>query len=82
MYNWKTIECFDIKEPIWVLKYTLYHTPDGKWCKKDDIGAIAYTDCRGWYETEAEALKVLNHFPKPNTYKIEKVNKRKLLIDI
>jgi hypothetical protein len=64
---WKSIEDFSDPSPIWVIKYT--HT--------DENGM--YTDCHGWYSTEAEALAVLRHFPKPNTYTIEKVYHRKLL---
>lgn len=81
MEHWKSIETIALGQPIWVIKYTLYQrTIDGmtSWCNKEDKGAEAFTDCHGWYDTEEDARKVLNHFPKPNTYKIEKVYKRKL----
>jgi hypothetical protein len=77
---WQTIERFDIDNPIWVLKYTLYSHPDtNEYCNADIPGAIPRVSCHGWYASEAEALAVLRHFPKPNTYQIEKVYQRCLL---
>lgn len=69
MMTWVSIEDFSSNRPIWVIKYTI----------TDAYGV--WTDCHGWYETEAEARTVLRHFPKPNTYEIEKVHHRKLLKD-
>lgn len=80
--NWQSIEDFVGDDPIWVIKYTLYHrlTEAGhyEWCNKGDEGWEGMTDCHGWYENEDDARKVLNHFPKPNTYRMEKVHKRRL----
>lgn len=78
MSGWKPIERM-VSEPIWVLKYTLYYLPDGGgWCEKDTPGAITMVDCHGWYENEADALRVMSHFPYPNSYRIEKVWKREV----
>ena len=44
----------------------------------DHHEASPFTDCHGWYETEEEARKVVNHFRKPNSYRVEKVWKRRL----
>lgn len=79
---WAPIERFDIDDPIWIIKYTLWIDPDsGEWCNPNDIPeyAIAHVSCHGWYKTEAEAMAVLRHFPHPNTYQIEKVHYRCLL---
>lgn len=79
--TWQSIEEFVGDDPIWVIKYTLYHrlvNGHYEWCNKGDEGWEAMTDCHGWYENEVDAWKVVNHFPKPNTYKVEKVHKYKL----
>ena len=79
--QWQSIESPGLGDPIWVIKYTMYQrTVNGvtNWCKKDDEGAEAFTDCHGYYDNEEDARKVLNHFLKPNTYRVEKVYKRKL----
>lgn len=81
MESWKSIERAVLEDPIWVIKYTFYQrTIDGitSWCEKGDQGAEAFTSCHGYYGDEADAYKVLNHFPKPNTYRVEKVWRRKL----
>lgn len=77
MANWQTIEMFDVSDPIWVIKYDMYSN-NHDWCSADDPGAVKYTDCHGWYKTQAEALKVMQHFPKPNSYRVEKVHYRYL----
>lgn len=79
--NWQSIEAASLDNPIWIIKYTLYlRTIDGitQWCKKEDPGAEGFTSCHGYYTSEADANKVLNHFPKPNTYRVEKVWQRRL----
>lgn len=78
---WRTIERFDINEPIWVIKYDMFYKPTiegGGFCASDYPGARKFTSCHGWYEDEETAMKVLRHFPIPNSYRIEKVNKRVL----
>lgn len=80
--TWQSIEQFRTDTPIWIIKYTLYaDAHSGEWCSNqantpDD--AVPHVSTHGWYETEAEALAVLRHFPRPNTYEIEKVYQRKL----
>lgn len=71
MSGWKPIEQKDFSQPIWVLKYDIYFK-DGQFCDKDTLGATKFTDCHGWYSTEAEALAVRNHMPTAG-YRIEKV---------
>lgn len=79
MPNWQTIERFDTDNPIWIIKYTLYYDQhSGEWCDGSNDDAVACVSTHGWYETEEEARAVLNHFPRPNTYEIEKVHQRKL----
>ena len=78
MMGWQSIEELVPDSAIWVIKYSLYYLPDGNWCNADHPDAIKLTDCHGWYETEAEARQVLNHFPLPNSYRIERVWKRKI----
>lgn len=74
--NWKPIE--RVTEPaIWVLKYYMY-SKDGNFVPPETEGALKLASCHGWYESEADALAVLRHFPKPNGYHIEKVWKREL----
>ena len=80
MKEWKSIENIDPSAPIWVLKYDLY-CKDGEFCKPDEPGSVKFTDCHGWYETEADALKVLCHFREPNSYRIEKIYKRVLKVE-
>ncbi len=77
MASWQTIERFDIDNSIWILKYDLFQL-DRQYVPKGTPGAEKFTSCHGWYDNEADALKVLHHFPKPNTYRIEKVHQRKL----
>ena len=82
--NWKPIGKHDFSKPIWVLKYDIFFYPKdhafvGNFCSANTPGAQKFTDCHGWYETEADALKVMRHFPKPNSYRIEKVYKMVLL---
>jgi hypothetical protein len=79
--DWKPIETMIIDNPIWVLKYNMYEDPiTREICDPSVVpGAIKYTSCHGWYESEADALRVLRHFPRPNTYSLEKVYQRKLL---
>lgn len=82
--NWKPIEKMVSAQSIWILKYDIFFYPEGheyrgNFCGADIPGAQKSTSCHGWYESEADALKVLNHFPKPNSYRIEKVHKRELL---
>lgn len=82
MEPWKTIEAATLDNPIWVIKYTLYQrTVDGitNWCNKGDTGAEAFTSCHGYYTSEEDAYKVLNHFVRPNSYRVEKVWQRRLL---
>ena len=67
----------DTGYPIWVLKYDMFYK-DGKFCSSDTEGATKFTDCHGWYETEADARKVQAHFPNPSAYRIEKVYRRYL----
>lgn len=77
--TWQSIERFDIDNPIWVLKYTLWaDRHSGEWVKNPDDDAVAHTFCHGWYETEAEARAVLRHFRNYDDYEIEKVHQRKL----
>lgn len=81
MQGWKSIEAVTLDNPIWVIKYTLYHRlVNGRyeWCNKGDDGWEAMTDCHGYYTSEEDARAVLNHFPKPNTYRVEKVYQRRL----
>ena len=78
MNSWTPIERV-VSEPIWVLKYDMYYAPDGNFCEADTPGARKFTSCHGWYESEADALKVMHHFPPPSAYRIEKVWKRELL---
>ena len=75
--SWQPIEKM-MSEPIWVLKYDMYQK-DGNFCDASTEGAEKFTSCHGWYDSEEDALKVLRHFPKPNSYRIEKVWKRVLL---
>ena len=75
--NWKPIEDIDVGYPIWVIKYDMFEK-DRQFCSADTVGATKFTDCHGWYETEADALKVRNHFPDPSKYRIEKVYRRYL----
>lgn len=82
--SWKPIEEMVREEPIWVLKYDIYFYPEGhehygNFCEKDAPGAVKFTDCHGWYETEAEALAVQRHFTDPSGYHLEKVWRRRLL---
>lgn len=77
MSAWTPIEEFLTDSPIWVIKYDLY-SKDGKFVNEGTEGAEKFTSCHGWYETEEDAYKVVNHFPNPNAYKVEKVHKRKL----
>jgi hypothetical protein len=79
MAAWEPIERM-ADDPIWVLKYDIYFAPDGNFCQPDTPGACKFTDCHGWYETEADALKAQRHFPTPNSYRMEKVWKRELLV--
>lgn len=76
MSDWKSIETIS-GPPIWVIKYDLF-CKGGDFCGPDD-GGEKFTECHGWYEHEADAMTVLRHFPKPNTYRIEKVNKRSII---
>ena len=79
--SWQSIEDFICDDPIWILKYDMYYIPGGEFCKKDDLYAEKFTSCHGWYGTEAEAMAVLRHFPQPNSYRVEKVHRRKLKIN-
>ncbi len=76
--SWQPIEQMVSENPIWVLKYNVYFA-NGQFCSKDHPDAVKFTDCHGWYENEADAMKVLRHFPKPDGYCIEKVFQRKLI---
>lgn len=80
---WKPIERM-VSQPIWVLKYDIHaypkgHPLEGNFCDKDEPMAVKFTDCHGWYSSEADALKVMHHFPKPCGYRLERVWKRELL---
>jgi hypothetical protein len=77
MSEWKSIETFTSEDPIWVIKYDMFQK-DGSFVDKDTPGAEKFTSCHGYYTSEADAIKVRNHFPKPNGYRIEKVYKRVL----
>lgn len=77
--GWKPIEQIAGDNPIWVIKYDLFFLPDGNFCDGNHPDGIKFTDCHGWYESEEDVLKVLRHFPRPNTYRVEKVNKRILI---
>jgi hypothetical protein len=79
MYNWKPIEEIDFDHPLWVLKYDMFWGPDGQSCKADTPGAEKFTSIHGYYESQEEALEVQHHFPKPNSYNLEKIYKRVLL---
>lgn len=73
-----------VNDPIWVLKYDIYlyligHEREGNFCTKDEPNAQKFTDCHGWYDNEADALKVMRHFRQPNSYQVEKVWKRELI---
>lgn len=78
MRLWQPIERM-VDAPIWVIKYDIFFAPDGNFCAADHPEARKFTDCHGWYETEADALTVLRHFRRPSTYRVEKVHKRVLL---
>lgn len=78
---WQSIETFGAVDPIWVIKYTMFQRIENgfmQFCEENDEGAIPFVSCHGYYTNEADARKVLNHFPKPNTYRIERVYKRVL----
>ena len=77
--QWRAIEEIEPDSPIWVIQYTLYTNDLGEFCDKDHHEAEPMTDIHGWYESEADAYKVLNHFRKPNTYKVRKAHKRRLI---
>ena len=79
--RWESIETLSTYQPIWVIKYSLYQRlvdDRQEWCQADDEGAVKFTSCHGYYTNFDDAMKVLRHFPKPNTYQIEKVYKREL----
>lgn len=76
--SWQPIERM-VDQPIWVLKYDIFFKADGNFCEPDHPEAQKFTDCHGWYGTEADALTALSHFPRPNSYRMEKVHKRVLL---
>jgi len=78
MSDWQPIERIS-GNPIWVIKYDMWVAPDGQFCQPDAPDAVKFTDCHGWYKTEADALKVLHHFRRPNSYRIEKVHSRELV---
>lgn len=75
--GWKPIERMTDKA-IWVLKYDMWQK-DGNFVEPRTEGADKFTDCHGWYASEGDALKVLRHFPRPNSYRIERVWGRELL---
>ena len=79
MSVWCPIERIVPDEPIWVLKYDVYFTPEGNFCDADYPGAQKFTDCHGWYDNEDDAMAVLRHFTRPNSYRMEKVHRRALL---
>lgn len=79
MSSWKPIEKIVTEDFIWVLKYDLYYSKDGVFVDKNTPAAIKFTDCHGYYTSEADAYKVKNHFPDPDKYRVEKVYKRVLL---
>lgn len=82
-------EEIDFDSGIWVLKYDMYtkqHDDVGKeFCKADELGAVKFTSCHGWYKTEADAIAALHKFGKKEKekdiyrYQIEKVYERKLI---
>ena len=76
-FGWEPIERFGTDNPIWVLKYDMFYA-DGNFCDKDHPHAVKFTSCHGWYKTEADAIKVLRHFPNSSDYRIEKVHQRVL----
>jgi hypothetical protein len=78
--NWKPIEQLVVENPIWVIKYDMYEDPITRTaCASSVPGAIKFTDCHGYYTSEQDALAVMFHFPKPNSYRVEKVYQRKLI---
>lgn len=78
MTSWQPIEEMVPDSAIWVIKYTLYTDDLGNFVDATHHEASPFTDCHGWYESEEDARKVVDHFPKPNTYRVEKVWKRRL----
>lgn len=76
--QWQAIDEMVPDSEIWVLKYDIYFKPDGNFTNADDPEAMKFTDCRGYFDNEQDALKVLRHFPTPNSYRIEKVRKWRL----
>lgn len=79
MTYWSSIEYLDVEHPIWVITYDMYEDANRQFCSVDDDWVNKFTSCHGWYESYEDAVKVLNHFPRPNSYRIEKVHKRVLL---
>lgn len=63
-----------LEDTIWVLKYDMYCDERGEFCNKDTPNAIKYTDCHGWYESEADARYAQGKLQ--GKYDIEKVYKR------
>lgn len=79
MADWKPIEEIDFDSELWVIKYDIFFDKAGQFCKADTPGATKFTDVHGYYEEQEDALEVLHHFPKPNTYSLEKIRRRVLL---
>lgn len=84
MASWKPIEELDSTKDKWVIMYYMCEDMDGKNC--DPIGdygvpfgGTRFAGIHGIYDTEAEAIKVRNHFPNPNRYHVYKAHGRKLI---
>jgi hypothetical protein len=77
--GWQPIERVVPERPIWVVKYDVFFAPDGNFCDAHHPEARKFTDCHGWYASEADALAVVRHFPRPNSYRVEKVHGRELI---
>lgn len=72
---WRAIEKISPDQPVWVILY-LYWGSDSEQAVPGYAGPWA--DVHGWYETEADALKVWKHFPPESRkhYTVNKAHKR------
>lgn len=77
MRDWEPIEKIDFGAPIWVIKYDMWYLGQ-EFVSANTPGATKFTDCHGYYTSFEDAEKVLRHFPKPHSYRVEKVYKRVL----
>jgi hypothetical protein len=64
-YGFETI---DLNSFVWVLKYDMFEN------------GVKFTDCHGFYRTEADAIKAMHKFAALGSrYYTEKVYERKLV---